>query len=80
MSVQNMSGPEHYMEAERLAERADHFIYGDGGDVATGHAFAVLAAVHADLARTALLVDTGGGFNTDPSIMIEWLKVSGKTP
>lgn len=48
-----MTGPEHYREAERLADRANHYTYGDGADVATGHAFAAEAQVHATLALAA---------------------------
>lgn len=31
-----MTGPEHYREAERLADRAHHYTYGDGGDPVVG--------------------------------------------
>ncbi|MFE6853465.1 hypothetical protein ACFVDH_22075 [Streptomyces sp. NPDC057674] len=48
-----MNGPDHYREAERLAVRAHHFTYGDGGDPATGAALAAEALVHATLALAA---------------------------
>lgn len=48
-----MTGPEHYREAERLADRAHHFTYGDGGDPVVGAALAAEAQVHATLALTA---------------------------
>lgn len=47
------TGPEQYREAERLAERAHHFTYGDGGDPITGAALAAEAQVHATLALAA---------------------------
>ena len=47
------TGPEHYREAERPAERAHHYTYGDGADVALGHALAAEAQVHATLALAA---------------------------
>lgn len=37
-------------EAKHLADRAHHWYYGDGGDVATGAAFAAEAQVYATLA------------------------------
>ena len=48
-----MTGPEHYSEAERLADRAHHFTYGDGADPVIGAALAAEAQVHATLALTA---------------------------
>jgi hypothetical protein len=39
--------------AERLADRAQHFTYGDGGDAVTGGALAAEALVYATLATTA---------------------------
>jgi hypothetical protein len=47
------TGPDHYREAERLADRAHHYTYGDGGDPVTGAALAAEAQVHATLALTA---------------------------
>ncbi|MER5213660.1 hypothetical protein ABT063_24590 [Streptomyces sp. NPDC002838] len=49
-----MTGPEHYREAERLADRAHHFTYGDGADPVVGAALAAEAQVHATLALTAV--------------------------
>ena len=40
----------YVMEAERFAEQAYHYIYGDGADVVTGQALATLAQVYATLA------------------------------
>jgi hypothetical protein len=40
----------HYEEAEALAQKAWHYIYGDGGDLPLGQAFGMLAQVHATLA------------------------------
>lgn len=47
------TGPFHYREAERLAELAHHFTYGDGGDPVTGGALATEALAHATLALAA---------------------------
>ena len=40
----------HYQEAERLVDRANHYTWGDGGDPGVGAAFAAEAQVHATLA------------------------------
>lgn len=48
-----MTGPEHYKAAERLADRANHFTYGDGADPVVGAALAAEAQVHATLALAA---------------------------
>ncbi|MFJ4009408.1 hypothetical protein [Streptomyces sp. NPDC090026] len=48
-----MTGPEHYRAAERLADRARHFTYGDGADPVVGAALAAEAQVHATLALAA---------------------------
>lgn len=40
-------------QAERLADRANHYSYGDGGDPVTGAALAAEAQVYATLATTA---------------------------
>jgi len=48
-----MTGPEHYRKAERLADQANHFTYGDGADPVTGAALAAEAQVHATLALAA---------------------------
>ncbi|WP_019547623.1 MULTISPECIES: hypothetical protein [Streptomycetaceae] len=45
-----MTGPEHFREAERLADMAHHYTYGDGADSVTGAALAAEAQVHATLA------------------------------
>ena len=58
-----MTGPEHYRAAERLADQANHFTYGDGADPVVGAALAAEAQVHATLAlaaATALNDDEGG--------------------
>ncbi|MGY0023706.1 hypothetical protein ACVHNB_32650 [Streptomyces sp. YJ-C3] len=52
-----MNGPEHYREAERLADRAHHYTYGDGADPTTGAALAAEAQVHATLAAAAASVE-----------------------
>lgn len=44
---------EYAAEAERLASRAHHFTYGDGGDPVTGAALATEAQVFATLATVA---------------------------
>lgn len=48
-----MTGPEHYRAAERLADRANHFTYGDGNDPVVGAALAAEGQVHATLALAA---------------------------
>jgi hypothetical protein len=48
-----MTGPQHYQEAERLADQANHYTYGDGADPVTGAALAAEAQVHATLALAA---------------------------
>ncbi|GAA2298490.1 hypothetical protein GCM10010402_66400 [Actinomadura luteofluorescens] len=55
-----MTGPEHYRQAERLADMAHHFTYGDGADPVTGAALAAEAQARATLAlaaATALAAD-----------------------
>lgn len=54
-----MTGPEHYREAERLANQANHFTYGDGADPVTGAALAAEAQTHATLALAAAVAATG---------------------
>lgn len=58
-----MDGPTHYREAERLADRANYYTYGDGGDPTIGAALAAEAQVHATLALAAAtaLNDHGDG-------------------
>lgn len=48
-----MTGEEHYKQAENALDRAYHFIWGDGGNVEVGLAFAALAEAHATLANAA---------------------------
>lgn len=60
-----MTGPEHYKEAERLADHANHFTWGDGADPVTGAALAAEAQVHATLAQTAAIFDVSIGRNVD---------------
>jgi hypothetical protein len=48
-----MTGPEHYTAAERLADQAHHWTYGDGSDAEVGAALAAEAQVHATLALAA---------------------------
>ncbi|MBB4987468.1 hypothetical protein [Streptomyces nymphaeiformis] len=50
-----MTGPEHYRQAEQLADQAHHFTYGDGADPVVGAALATEAQVHATLALAAAL-------------------------
>ncbi|WP_304452863.1 hypothetical protein [Nocardiopsis sp. YSL2] len=44
---------QHVAEAERLADRAHHYTYGDGGDPVTGAALAAEGQIHATLALAA---------------------------
>lgn len=69
------TGPEHYREAEHLLDRANHYTYGDGGDVATGQAFATEAVGHALLALAAAtaLADAGPEGGMPLSDYNEWL-------
>lgn len=55
------TGPDHYREAERLLDRAYHYTYGDGADVAVGHAFAAAAQAHATLALASAAIDAQSG-------------------
>lgn len=41
---------DHYSEAQRLADQAHDYTYGDGADPVTGNALAAEAQVHATLA------------------------------
>jgi hypothetical protein len=45
-----MSAQDHADKAINLDVRADHYIYGDGADQATGQAMATRALTHATLA------------------------------
>lgn len=47
------TGPQHFREAARLADQAQHYTYGDGADPVTGAALAAEAQVHATLALAA---------------------------
>lgn len=70
-----MNGPQHYREAERLADKANHFTYGDGGDPVTGHALAAEAQAHATLALVAATVEAAGLDTVeinDASNMTDW--------
>ncbi|MGR6922645.1 hypothetical protein ACU635_51040 [[Actinomadura] parvosata] len=73
-----MNGPAHYRKAERLAERAYHFTYGDGGSPVVGHALAAQAQVHATLALAAAtaLTGHGAGYLDDPEIKA-WREAAG---
>lgn len=55
-----MTGPEHYRQAEQLADWAHHQTFGDGGDPVTGAALAAEAQVHATLALAAATADPYG--------------------
>lgn len=69
------TGPEHYKLAEQLADKANHYTYGDGCDPVTGHAFAAEAQVHATLALAAAQALTAiGGANYERTAQ-EWLNV-----
>lgn len=59
------TGPQHYREAEYLAKRAYHYIYGDGGDVQAGVGFAAMAQVHATLAGVAMRFEHARGLHVD---------------
>lgn len=49
-----MTGPEHFVEAEELAAKAEAESYRQGaGDMAAAHVWATLALAHAQLATAA---------------------------
>lgn len=79
-----MTGPEHYREAERLADRAHHFTYGDGGDPVTGAALATEAQVHATLALAAATAMQAGVDGCEPGMgsaeFHEWYQAAGVKP
>ncbi|MFH9248183.1 hypothetical protein ACH4LK_22475 [Streptomyces lydicus] len=79
-----MNGPEHYIEAERLADRVHHFTYGDGGDPVTGAALAAEAQVHASLAQAAAVATLASmlAFAQDinDADIDAWVRVAGVTP
>lgn len=76
-----MTGQEHYREAERLAEQAYHFTYGDGGDAAVGLALATESLAHATMALAAAtaLTGHGAGYLDDPEIKA-WREAAGVAP
>jgi hypothetical protein len=60
-----MTPEEHKAEAERLADKAHHFTWGDGADPVTGAALAAEAQVHATLALVgATLLAGAAGYDT----------------
>lgn len=74
------SGVDHYRDAERLAERAYHFTYGDGSDPVTGAALAAVAQVHATLAlaaATALAGAVAAEVLGEQPDLIAWIKAAG---
>jgi hypothetical protein len=82
-----MTGPQHYREAERLAGRANHFTYGDGANPVVGAALAAEAQVHATLAHTAALLflnrqatpaqhQTTEEFRADQALRRAWAEVA----
>lgn len=64
-----MNGPEHYQQAEVLADRAWYFIHGAGEDPAVGAAMAQVAQVHATLAHVAAQASATSSamFRMDPA-------------
>ncbi|WP_327377960.1 hypothetical protein OG393_30785 [Streptomyces sp. NBC_01216] len=66
-----MNGPDHYRQAERLADQANHFTYGDGADPAVGAALAAEAQVHATLALAAATVVAASVDGLEPGMSIE---------
>jgi hypothetical protein len=79
-----MTGPEHYREAERLLKKASHYTYGDGGDPATGAAFAAEAQVHATLALVAATAMSapveGGVLGMESPEYAAWYDAAGVKP
>lgn len=76
-----MTGPEHYREAERLADRAHYFTYGDGADPKTGAALAAEAQVHATLALAAATALGAQGFHgMHTRDAHAWRQVAATTP
>jgi hypothetical protein len=72
-----MTGPEHYRAAERLADQANHYTYGDGGDPVTGAALAAEAQVHATLALAAATALAPIGEGWDRDIFTQWGLLTG---
>lgn len=79
-----MTGPEHYREAERLADLAHHYTYGDGRDPVVGAALAAEAQVHATLALTAATAMQAAVDGSEPGMgateFQEWYDVAGLKP
>lgn len=67
------TGPEHYREAERLADQAHHYTYGDGADPVTGAALAAEAQARATLALAAAIAMSAPVDGSEPGMSsIEW--------
>ncbi|WP_128817982.1 hypothetical protein [Streptomyces sp. S063] len=79
-----MNGPQHYREAERLAERAHHFTYGDGANPVVGAALAAEAQVHATLALVAATAMQAAVDGSEPGMsgpeFAAWHKAAGVKP
>lgn len=79
-----MTGPEHYREAERLADLAHHYTYGDGGEVVAGGALAAEAQVHATLALAAATAMQAAVDGSEPGMgateFQEWYEAAGVRP
>ncbi|WP_267244399.1 hypothetical protein [Streptomyces sp. PR69] len=79
-----MTGPQHYREAERLADLAHHFTYGDGADPVTGAALAAEAQVHATLALAAATAMAAPVDGCEPGMSggeyQAWYKAAGVKP
>ncbi|MFD9567718.1 hypothetical protein [Streptomyces sp. NPDC059994] len=79
-----MTGPEHYREAERLTDRAHHYIYGDGVDLVKSAALAAAAQVHATLALTAATAMQAAVDGSEPGMGLPefaaWYEAAGVKP
>ncbi|MFC8625660.1 hypothetical protein [Streptomyces anulatus] len=79
-----MNGPQHYSEAEWLAERAHHFTYGDGSNPVIGAALAAEAQVHATLALAAATAMQAAVDGSEPGMsgpeFAAWHRVAGVKP
>lgn len=53
----SQNGPEHYISAERLIDRAANLATGDPDQVPVAQVFATLAVAHANLAAAAATFD-----------------------
>lgn len=72
-----MNGPDHYREAERLLEHADHDV-SENWPAQTGeHKADILAAaqVHATLAHAAAVIDAGNAVTWTSSSDGDWHEV-----